>query len=527
MTLNLREIERGIGIDLLRRPVLTATVNAFLLRLFVDAFLQPTDEDDQDAHSTAYKHQDDVGCADSALSEKLAASAIFLLTHLVQLIGLAESAVWAVIAVVYKAIKLPRVYGFEKLVLDLLVLLAKPSVYYVKKTLRFQCRPGQKVPHLQLTRSGYGRMVITVVSSTESLTRDTRALLQMLRYVNYSTVAFWTEDSVVMVGVNKPVERALCHLGSEPIRIDLGWHKDVVEGTNFKVEAVFTKEHLRVVESGIQSVGRRAVIVELCAELRTTNLELLVKSMGQFAAVCEAYERGLRLFNGKRVTIYVVGLALCVALIVFYDGLPGLLQPSVDVLPLAIGAFTLWMTLGKSAALGETEEETIFTPHTSENVLLAYHGLARIEPHVRNVCWVPEVHREPQAPDVADGGDDGGEGDGGVDFDYDEQHDKPYELRRRRSGVDGSLSVLEAAVCLSIFEHYGNFVKWKGSRLRIDLYHVRAGPTVGLAHIVGVQRIRSLAAMRLHEHAPLVRHLGAPAPAHPALPLDHVADAAV
>ncbi|KAI0559268.1 proline-rich receptor-like protein kinase PERK2 [Gracilaria domingensis] len=45
---NLHEIERGIGIDLMRRPVLTATLNAWLLRLFADAFLQPDEDEDDD-----------------------------------------------------------------------------------------------------------------------------------------------------------------------------------------------------------------------------------------------------------------------------------------------------------------------------------------------------------------------------------------------------------------------------------------------------------------------------------------------
>eukprot|EP00178_Gracilaria_changii_P000054 TRINITY_DN10040_c0_g1_i1.p1 TRINITY_DN10040_c0_g1~~TRINITY_DN10040_c0_g1_i1.p1 ORF type:complete len:570 (-),score=126.13 TRINITY_DN10040_c0_g1_i1:1108-2616(-) len=496
MALNLREIERGIGLDLLRRPVLTATLNALLLRLFFDAFLQPDEEDETDNHDDGYVlHDDDpkykqrtaanghadVGCADSALSEKLAASSIFVLTHIIQIVGLAESVCWVLIALVYKAIKLPRVYGFEKAVLDVSVLLFKPSVYYVKKTLRFQCREGQRVPRLQLTRSGFGSMVITVVSASESLTRDTRALLQMLRYVNDSTVAFWTDDSVVMVGVNKHVERALCNLASEPVMIDLGWHRDVVEQTNFKLEAVFTKERLREVDSGIQSVGKRAVMVELCAEFNTDNLELLVRSMSQFAAVCEAYERGLRLFNGKRVSIYVVGLAISVALIVFYEGAGGLIKPSADVLTLAVGAFTLWMTIGKSAALGETEEQTLYAPYSRENILLAFHGLARIEAHVSNVCWVPEVHRE--------------------------SHE---ELDEGAKIVDGSISVLEAAICLSIFEHYGNLLKWKGPRLAIDRFDVVAGDVVGMAHVVGVTRLRSLAKLRLLEHAPLARRLGAP-----------------
>lgn len=481
MALRLHEIERGIGIDLLRRPVFVAFLNAVLLQLFADAFLNHDDdeEEQQQQKQQQFKYEPpSKGWANSPVAEKLAASSIFVVAHLLMLVGFVESLVWTVIALVFKLFKLPRVYGLEKLLLDLRVLFLKPSVRYVKKTVRFQCRPGQKIPRLQTTRRGFGVFVITIVSSVESLTRDTAALLHMLRYMNYPTYTYWTDDSVLLVGINRNIERALCRLGSEPAVIDLGWHKDVVEATNLKVEAVFTKENLRHLDSGIQSVGRRAVVVELAAEFATHNLEVLVKSMNQYAAVCEAHERGLRLFNGKRLSIYAVGLFVSLALIVFYEGLPGLLKPSADVLTLAVGAYTLWMTVGKSAALGETEEVTTLSPYNRENVLLAYHGLAHIEDNVVNICWVPEVHRD--------------------------EHEKPLDA----DAVDGSISVLEAGIFLNIFEHCGHFVKWKGPRLQLDRMKVIAGEDAGVGHIVSVDRMPHLNALGYERGETFVKRLG-------------------
>ncbi|PXF41791.1 hypothetical protein BWQ96_08485 [Gracilariopsis chorda] len=474
MALRLHEIERGIGIDLLRRPVLVAFLNAFLLQLFADAFLHHDDEEEEKVKYEAPK----AGWAKSPLTEKLAATSIFFLAHLLMLVGFAESVGWALIAIVFKVLKLPRVYVLEKLLLDLRVMFLKPSVRYVKKTIRFQCRPGQKIPRLQTTRRGFGVFVITIVSSVESITRDTAALLHMLRYMNYPTYAYWTDDSVLLIGINRNIERALCNLASEPAVIDLGWHKDVIESTNLKVEAVFTKENLRRVDSGIQSVGRRAVVVEIAAEFTTLNLETLVKSMSQYAAVCEAHERGIRLFNGKRLSIYAVGLFVSLALIVFYEGLGGLLKPSADVLTLAVGAYTLWMTVGKSAALGETEERTSLSTYNRENVLLAYHGLAHIEENVINICWVPEVHRD--------------------------DHESPLDAE----AVDGSISVLEAGIFLNIFEHFGHFVKWKGPRLQLDRMKVVAGDDPGVAHIVSVDRMAHLNMLGYQKGETFVKRLG-------------------
>lgn len=475
MTLNLHELERGIGVDLFRRPFLTSAINSFMLRFFFEAFLQTAE--DEDEYSNDYTN---VGCTKNPLVERLAASAVFIASHFVHIIGLFESIFWIIVAVVYRAVKLPRVYAFEKLMLDISVILFKPTVSYVKKTIRFQCRNGQKIPKLQMLRTGFGSMVITVVSSTESLTRDARALMRMLRYLNHNTIAFWTEDSVIMVGVNKNVEQALCELGNEPALIDLGWHKDVIEKTNYKIEAIFTKERLQASDSVIKSVGPKNVTVEIYAQFATKNLELLVTSMDQFAAVCEAYERGLRMFNGKRVSIYVVGISISIALIVFYEGAQGLLKPSADVLTLAVGAFTLWMTLGKSAALGETEEETVYSTITRKNILLAYHGLAKIEENVVNTCWVPEIHQEERAP-VPEGNE-----------------------------IDGSITLIEAAIMLSIFEHFGNLLKWKGVPLKIDKLHVSRGKEEGLVHVKSVERLANLNALQLKEKRPWIARIGAP-----------------
>ncbi|KAI0559275.1 hypothetical protein FGB62_160g012 [Gracilaria domingensis] len=48
MALSLHDLERGIGLDLLRRPIITAFLNACLLRFFTDVFLYPDDDDDGD-----------------------------------------------------------------------------------------------------------------------------------------------------------------------------------------------------------------------------------------------------------------------------------------------------------------------------------------------------------------------------------------------------------------------------------------------------------------------------------------------
>lgn len=459
MGFRLYEVERGIGVDLLRRPLFTSFVNAFMLSIFNGAFLQPN-EDEEDESET--QQNDGEGLVKYELIEKLAASSIYLIAHLITVAGFVETFVCVAVALIFKVLRLPRVYAFEKLLIDVQVLLCKPSVRYIKKTVRFQCHPGQVLPGLQTTRRGFGFLVITIISCEETLTREAAALLQILRYTNITTAAYWTRDSVIFVGKNCAIERALCRIGSEPARIDLGWHKDVKESTTFKMEAVFSRENRRVADSSIQLVGKRAVFVELCSEFSASALELLVKTMNQFAAVCEAYERGLRQFNGKRVSIYVVGGFISVTLIVFYEGFAGLLKPSADVLTLAIGAYTLWMTVGKSAALGETEERTTLSIVGRNNILLAYHGLAEVEPNVVNVCWIPETNRE--------------------------EREKVGE----NDAVDGSISVLEAGLCLSIFEHYGHFVKWKGPRLKLDNLEVVVGDDPNIVHVVSIRRLRNL-----------------------------------
>ncbi|KAI0557265.1 hypothetical protein FGB62_325g020 [Gracilaria domingensis] len=79
-----------------------------------------------------------------------------------------------------------------------------------------------------------------------------------------------------------------------------------VRGTSFRVEAVFARAddgEAVGVANRVQRLGKKAVEVDVSAPFRSKSVELAAKSLGLFLAVCEAYERELRLFNGKRVSI--------------------------------------------------------------------------------------------------------------------------------------------------------------------------------------------------------------------------------
>ena len=489
MSLNLHDLERGVGTDLMRRPFFTSVINASLLRFFVESVYVSDDQDDEDTEQgTEIKTSvDDEDEEKSWLQdpgvERALASTIFILTFLIKIIGYAETAVWAVVAIIFKILKLPKVYAFEKLVLDLSVVLWKESVRHIEKSIRFQSRPGQKIPQLEATRRGYGFMAITVISTRETLTRDTLAVLRMLRYMNKTTITYWTDESVTMVGLNDDIVKALCNLEHEPCAIDLGWHRDVFEGTNFKLKIIFTQENMTLVDSHIKAIGKRVIMIELIAQFSTSNLQLVAKYLDQFAAVCEASERGRRSFNGKRTLIYFVGIFVAFALIAFYgdfdEDFKSFFRPSPDVLTLAVGAFTLWMTIGKSAALGDIDEQTVLTVYGRDNILLTFHGLAKVEKNVINTTWIPEVYRD-EEPRT-----------GGVN----EQ-------------VDGSLSVLEAAICLNIFEHFGHFIRWNGPKLTLERYFVQPRDDQFLGEVTEVRRIKRIAELENWLPESKIRRLG-------------------
>lgn len=467
MSLDLRDIERGVGADLLRRPLVAHVLNAAVLRLYSD-FSASLDEDECE--------REPGDPAPAGWLRPALAVAVCAFSYVVLLAGLAEAVVWVVLAAAFKVVRAPRIYAFEKLLLDVRVLFARHSVRHVKKTVRLQSPAGGGLQRLSARREGIGSFVITTIYCDETMTRDTRALLRLCRYMNKMTISFWRDDHVVMVGPNRDLVDAVCSPAARPAHLDLGWHRDVVEETNFHLSVVFADDVLPPSETCIKNVSRTAVTAEIVADATTENLELLVECMDQFAAVCEAQERGRRLFNGKRVSIYGVGILISIALIIRYEGLPGLFKPSADVLTLAVGAYTLWMTLGKSAALGETEEVTAFEVARRTNILMAFHGLAKVENNVEHTCWVPEIYRE-FSDEVVEG---------------------PM--------VDGSITKLEAAICLSIFEHFGNLLKWKGRRLHLDCYKVSG---TGLGHIEAVERIRSINALECGGNAALADRLGA------------------
>lgn len=518
MSLSLKDIERGVGADLLRRPVATSTINAFILRFYHQNILEwPEDVeqepvspgpktiqneiDDEDPlqkyyaqQSTSHKYMSVTDAeeaqrraAQQAMIENVAAAFLFIFTHLLVIVGVAETIVWIVFAILFKLIGLPRVYAFEKLLLDVRAIVAPQSLRYVDRNIRLTRDDSRDLPRLQCVRRGPSLMSICVISPTETITRDTASMLRIFRYNTSIAVCYFTDDALVLAGRNKDVIESLTALNIRPVHVDLGWHRDVVEGTAYKLSVTFTKESNELVKrvnrpSPVQAVGARKIVVQLQVEASTQNLELLLKSLDQFSAVCEASEKGTRPFNGKRFSVYGIGIIVAFTLGAYYlDEESKWYKPSVDVLTLAIGAYTLWMTIGKSALLGETEEDTEYNVTTRENVLLAYHGLAKVQSHVINTCWVPEVHRE--------------------------EHPEPEEGTLLE---DGSISLLEAAMYLNVYVHYGHVVKWKGPRLVIDRYKIveEMDDEEGIGHVVEVQRVDNINSLRYEGESGRLKRLG-------------------
>lgn len=505
VSLDLKDLERGVGADLFRRPIVTAILNAFILRLYYsnvfewpDDFGQdPDPEDDEEKGQFIILQPPAVGTYDAeedarekarqTILEHVSASFIYILTHLIVVVGIFETAAWIVAAFVFKLIGLPRIYAFEKLLLDVRTTVLPQTVRYIDRNVRLISRSSTKLPHLTATRRGLPFMPITIIAPSESLTRETATLLRLLRYLNRITISYWTEDALVLVGRNEDIVRALCNLNEQPVHIDLGWHRDVLEFTTYKLSITFTREMAGVnadmpPPSPVRAVGNRVVVVQLYIETTSPNMELLLQSMDQFGAVCEAAEPGRRQFNGKRTAIYAIGIFVAIILMLYYqDGESPITKPSIDVLTLAVGAYTLWMTIGKSAALGETEEETLYNVVTRDNILLTYHGLTKVEDNVINTCWVPEVHREERA---------------------EPPEDAVLE--------DGSISLIEAAIYLNIYLHYGHLIKWSGSRLILDRYRIKEEPDdpSGVGHVVAVDRVARFNLLRYRGESMTLKRLG-------------------
>lgn len=527
MSLSIHDIERSVGVDLLRRPVVASVINASILRFYLENLLldpaealEPTPKDVLD-ESPSLLRKEWVG--------KLVAVTVVVLTHIVAILGVVETAIWITLAILFKLIRMPRVYSFEKLILDIRVLIARGSVRYIDKKIRF-CRIqtwAEELPRMEAHRQGVGAFTVTTMKVTDGLSRDSVALLRLIKYWNGWMIPYFGEDTLVFVGQRTEIVDGLCELGKRNLSLDLGWHLDVVEGTIFHMYVEFTRDLMGDRESEVSVIGRRFISVLVEVETTTASVELMSHAMDEFAAVCETSERGTRPFNGKRLSIYMIGLVISVALIVFYEGSQGLWKPSVDVLTLAIGAYTLWMTVGKSAALGDTHERAEYDVVERKHILMAFHGLASLEKGLQHVCWVPEIYRPVrEQEDEENDGEDGLVKLGTPELDRVEGITKktlsesgnsrksesfaPSSSRssrssrmssNSRSGIststsrrestetmrDGSISVLEAALCLSIFRHFGHFVKWKSEKLTLDRYVVIV--EWKMAHIEAVERM--------------------------------------
>lgn len=516
VSLDLKDLERGIGADLYRRPIMTALVNGFLLRFYYNTILEwpdlveDPDKQEQDdlekgqfidlnppEYGTYDAEQLALSQARQTFMEHSVASFLYVVTHVLTLIGLAETVFWFAWAIIFKMIGLPRIYAFEKLLLDVRVTLVPQTLRFIRRNVRLVSRPETRLPHLVAARRGLPFLPITIITPAQTLTRETATLLRLLRYMNRATISYWTDDALVLVGRNDDLVHALCSLHERPVDIDLGWHKDVIERTTYRLSVTFTREAAGVNEhmlppSPISAVGARVVVVQLHVESSSQNLDLLLHSMDQFGAICEVPERGKRQFNGKRVAIYAIGIAVALLLIIYYEE-EQLTRPSVDVLTLAIGAYTLWMTIGKSAALGETEEDTELDVVNRDNILMAFHGLAKVGKKVINTCWVPEVYRQERELEESSDSED-----------EDEDETEDVEL------IDGSINLLEAAIYLNIYSHYGHLIRWKGARLNLDRYRIREQPgdKQGIGHIVAVDRVSNLSLLRYRGESTTLQRLG-------------------
>lgn len=539
MSLSLYDIERSVGIDLLRRPVIATVINASILRFYQEnLFIDP--DEVQDAAP-----KNDPSASPSLLQRewvgKLFAVAIVLLTHIVAVLGVAESAMWSAFALFFNLVRLPRIYAFEKLMLDLRVWVARSSVRYVEKKVRFSEVQSwvHELPRMEAHEQGVGGMVVTTVKITDGLSRDFVALLRLVKYWNGWMISYFGEETMVFVGRREEFVRGLCELGKRHLKLDLGWHRDVVERTVFRIKVEFARDLMARRETEVEFIGRRKVSVLVEAEATTSNVELMAHVMDGFASVCETSQRGTRPFNGKRFSIYMIGLAISIALIVFYEGAGGLVKPSADVLTLAIGAYTLWMTVGKSAALGETHEMAEYDVVGRRNLLMAFHGLASLEKDLKHVCWVPEIYRptaegekeeEEEKRDVDEHAELKGvefdRGDGLIEKVLSESgvsevfagrsvssrsnssssistrrsHRSARSKRDEEGMRDGSISTLEASLCLSIFRHFGCFIRWKSEKLVLDRYVVMVEGE--MAHVEGVERLDEIHDMET-EHGDL------------------------
>lgn len=656
VSLSLKDIERGIGADLFRRPIITAVFNAFMLRLYYDTILvlpdsEPTqaDRDDYERKSRFLNldppepgsydaEQLKKKAANHALIEHVAASAIFIFGHVSRLVGFAETIMWIALAIMFRLSGLPKIYAFEKLLLDLRISILPQSVRYIDRNVKLTSHPLAPLPKLVASRRGVPFMPLTIITAAETLTRETEDLLRLLRYINQMTIAYWTEDSVVLVGRNEELVQALCELHKKPVHVDLGWHIDVIENTALKLSITFIRNHFppsqgsvptihhtthntsqshnhhhvkpaaksisessrtvmprpegteanvdedvdeivpenmsdsnstaassnansvavdfrqesnispesnpvahvqpsdalagipsislapssdgsssygrhrtRYLEklqkkSPVCAVSRRIVKVQLEMEATQRNVELLLISLDQFATICESPEPGKRHFNGKRFAIFAVGIFISLILILYYQNMK-IDRPEIDLLTLAFAVYTIWMTVGKSAAFGEVEEETPLNTVTRENILMAFHGLVLIPKNVINICWIPEVYRRDRA-ESNDGNEKNNDDDSGSSSDSENSESSmvsssvskkmmPYVVSDVEV-VDGSISLFEAAIYLNIYYHYGHLIKWKGPRLLLDRYDFseEEGDNEGVGHIVAVDRVSRLGQLR-------------------------------
>lgn len=511
MSLSIHDIERSIGIDLLRRPFLTSTLNAAILCFFHENLAL-----DPDAPPPAEGEVPSI--LDRPIIARTTAALTALLARLVSLIGVLESLVWIVIAIFFKVVHLPRIYAFEKLILDLRVAFSKPSLRYIDKSLRFHLEPAvlstTTLPRFSSTRQGIAGLVITTVKCTENLSNDAIALFKLLRYSNDFNISYFHEDVWVVVGFNAHLIGSICSDGKLPVKLKMGWHRDCVENTIYKIDISFVPGRHYPRDTDVKYIGRRSVSIEVFTEFSSENLQLVAHMMDQFAAVGEGGDNWSRFFNGKRMAIYAVGLILALFLIVFYEGRQGLTKPSIDVVTLAVGAFTLWMTVGKSAALGETVESVYLDVERRQNFLLSYHGQARVSKGMVNTCWIPEIHRPIQklprnSDDVSSEAAALTSAALGKHLSAQSTCSLPpssssssgssfYEIE------DASITRLEAAVCLGIHSHFGHFLKWKGKNLLLDHYEIE--DEGGLGHIKQVNRIESVQDMKYSEfHGPVLR----------------------
>lgn len=563
-SLNLKDIERGLGGDLFRRPIVTSVLNALMLRFFLDNIFEFPDITDPDQAQREHQRKSVFFDLDPPkpgtydyeqlqraqkkqnMSEHAFASLLFISTHLVLCLGFAETLAWLVVAVCFKLLGLPKIYVFEKLLLDIRVTLLPRSVRHIDKNVQLVSYVASSAPQFTVVRRGLPFMGITIITASQTLTRDSETMLRLLRFNNHISVTFFTSDTAVLVGRNQYLVDVLCRTETTPTMVDLGWHKDAIENTTYRMSVTFQNElltpdvenndspvitaqsdsdsqrdtdsnlitgstsiavpygqdveqslylehpsHAQSAPSPVRACNRQMVKIQMKAQSTTRNLEMLLLSMDQFASVCEAPELGKRQFNGKRFAIFFVGVVAAVLLVLFYQDYE-LKKPEVDLLTLGFGVYTLWMTVGKSAVFGEVEEDTSLNLVTRQNILLAFHGLAAIPNNVVNVCWVPEVYRR-----------DRGEPPKGAEV------------------MDGSISVLEAAIFLNIFVHYGHFIKWKGSRLVLDRYDIvedygdgeseadALAKKYGIGHVVAVDRFQRLSQLKYCGESTTLQRIGA------------------